>query len=76
MNDARIFTDDGDRLMSLDETAARLRTSPAIVGKLVKTGILPCIRRGTSKSVRKYTLNAFLAQHDGEDLFELLEGSK
>lgn len=73
MND-RIFPDDGDRLMSIDETAARLRTSPAIVGKLIKVGALTCMRRGTSKSIRKYTLNAFLAQHDGEDLFALLEG--
>lgn len=73
MND-RIFPDDGYRLMSIDETAARLRTSPAIVGKLIKTGALTYMRRGTSKSIRKYTLNAFLAKHDGEDLFALLEG--
>lgn len=65
---SRIFPDDGDRLMSIDKTAARLRTSPTIVGKLVKSGVLPCIR--------KYTMNAFLAQHDGEDSFDLIGDSQ
>ena len=72
----RIFPDDTDRLMSLDEVAARLKTSNVIVAGLVKTGLLTAIRIGPYKRVRKLTFNEFLRQNDGKDLKEILEGAE
>lgn len=73
MNKGRIIPDDADRLLSLDEVAARLKTSSANVARLVKTGLLTTLRFGHYKRVRKVTLNEFLRRYDGQDLLAVLE---
>ena len=73
MNKERIITDDADRLLSLDEVAARLKTSSANVARLVRTGLLTTLRFGHYKRVRKVTLNEFLRRYDGQDLLAVLE---
>lgn len=72
----RIFPDDADRLMSLAEVAARLKTSNDIVARLVKTGLLTALRIGPYKRVRKLTFNEFLRQYDGQDIKAILEGAE
>ena len=73
MNKERIIPDDADRLLSLDEVAARLKTSSANVARLVRTGLLTTLRFGHYKRVRKVTLNEFLRRYDGQDLLAILE---
>lgn len=73
MNKERIVMDDADRLLSLDEVAARLKTSSANVARLVSTGLLTTLRFGHYKRVRKVTLNEFLSRYDGQDLLAVLE---
>lgn len=73
MNKERIIMDDADRLLSLDEVAARLKTSSTNVARLVKTGLLTTLRFGHYKRVRKVTLNEFLRRYDGQDLLAVLE---
>ncbi len=73
MNKERIIPDDADRLLSLDEVAARLKTSSANVARLVRTGLLTTLRFGHYKRVRKVTLNEFLRRYDGQDLLAVLE---
>lgn len=73
MNKERIVMDDADRLLSLDEVAARLKTSSANVARLVRTGLLTTLRFGHYKRVRKVTLNEFLRRYDGQDLLAVLE---
>lgn len=73
MNKERIVMDDADRLLSLDEVAARLKTSSANVARLVSTGLLTTLRFGHYKRVRKVTLNEFLRRYDGQDLLAVLE---
>lgn len=70
----RIFPDDGDRLMTIDETAARLRTSRGVVGKLLKKRVIIPIAVGNHKYIRKYTLNNFLANIEGQDLQQIAQG--
>lgn len=72
----RIFPDDADRLMSLAEVAARLKTSNDIVARLVKSGLLTALRIGPYKRVRKLTFNEFLRRYDGEDIKAILEGAE
>ena len=73
MNKERIILDDADRLLSLDEVAARLKTSPTNVARLV---LLTTLRFGNYKRVRKVTLNEFLRRYDGQDLLAVLEGAE
>lgn len=73
MNKERIIMDDADRLLSLDEVAARLKTSSTNVARLVRTGLLTTLRFGHYKRVRKVTLNEFLRRYDGQDLLAVLE---
>ena len=73
MNKERIIPDDADRLLSLDEVAARLKTSSANVARLVSTGLLTTLRFGHYKRVRKVTLNEFLRRYDGQALLAILK---
>lgn len=73
MSKERIIPDDADRLLSLDEVAARLKTSSTNVARLVRTGLLTTLRFGHYKRVRKVTLNEFLRRYDGQDLLAVLE---
>lgn len=76
MNMERIIPDDADRLLSLDEVAARLKTSQSNVARLVRSGLLTTLRFGNYKRVRKVTLNEFLRRYDGQDLLAVLEGAE
>lgn len=76
MNNDRIIMDDADRLLSLDEVSARLKTSPTNVARLVRSGLLTTLRFGNYKRVRKVTLNEFLRRYDGQDLMAVLEGAE
>ena len=67
-----IIMDDGDRLMSLEEVQARLRSSTAVVKDLVDLKLLVALKFGTNRRVRKITLNNFLEKYDGEDIYELI----
>ena len=72
MDDTRIFPDDGDRLMSIDEAAARLRTSPTVVRQLLESKVIIPIRYGKRRYIRKYTLNGFLQQVEGKDIMDFV----
>lgn len=76
MNKERIILDDADRLLSLDEVSARLKTSPTNVARFVRAGLLTTLRFGNYKRVRKVTLNEFLRRYDGQDLLAVLEGAE
>lgn len=69
----RIIPDDGDRLMTLDEAAARLRSSRLNIGRLIKNRALIPVEIGQHKFIRKYTLNNFLAKLEGHTLQEFLD---
>lgn len=68
-----MFPDDADRLMSIAETAARLKTSPPVVSRLIKSGLLRACYFGKCTRIKKTTFNAFLAQCDGKNIIRLLE---
>lgn len=76
MTEERIFPDDGDRLMSVEETAARLKTSQSVVRQLLRKRIIVPICNGQRRYIRKYALNNFLAQIEGQDLQALLAGAE
>ena len=69
----RIVPDDGDRLMSLDEVQARLKTSVHVLKRLLDQELLMPVYFGRRRYVRKYTLNRFLAKLDGKDIETLLQ---
>lgn len=73
MNKERIVMDDADRLLSLDEVAARLKTSQSNVARFINSGMLVALRFGHYKRVRKVTLNEFLRRYDGQDLLAVLK---
>lgn len=60
-----------DRLMSLAEVAACLRTSRMNVSKLLGNGRLASVWRGRARFVRMRKLNEFMETLDGQDLEEL-----
>lgn len=68
-----IFPDDADRLMSIAEVAARLRTSPPFVSDLLNKGLLSALKFGKNRRIRKVVFNDFLEKNDGKDLQELLK---
>lgn len=68
-----IFPDDADRLLNIAEAAARLRTSPSIISRFIKSGMLRGLHFGRRTGIRKTTLNAFLEQYDGKDVLAILE---
>ena len=76
MREGFAFPDDGDRLLSLKEASERLRTSDIFIGRLIKAGLLPCLRFRKNRRVRKFALNDFLKKHEGEDLYEVLEAAE
>jgi hypothetical protein len=67
-----IVSDDGDRLMTLAETAARLQTSPASLRKLINNRELIPIKIGKNRFIRKYALNDFLARCEGQNLMDIM----
>lgn len=68
MSTTKMFPDDGDRLMSVDEAAARLKTSPSVVRRLLEKRVMIPICNGQRRYIRKYALNDFLAKLEGKDI--------
>lgn len=71
-----IVMDSHDELMSVPDVAKRLGTEPNFVRDLLNTGLLPCIRFGRYRRVRKFALNEFLKAHDNTDLLATVEKIK
>lgn len=69
-----MILDDADRLMNLEETAKRLRTSRGVVAELIKADFLGAIRFGKECRVPKSALNKFIADNIGINILEKLEG--
>jgi len=63
-----IILDDADRLLTTQEVAERMHTSPAFVSELIKLDMLPAIWFGTRPRVPKSVFNRFITQHVGQDL--------
>ena len=59
-----------DYLLSVTETAERLKTNRNFVYKLIDKGILKCLIMG-SKKIRNSEINRFLAEYEGKDLTDL-----
>lgn len=71
-----ILQDDTDRLLSVEEVAERLRTGKQFVRSLINAGLLPALSFRRNRRVRKMSLNKFLEEYDGKDLYEVLEGKQ
>ena len=71
-----ILQDDTDRLLSVEEVAERLRTGKQFVRSLINAGLLPALSFRRNRRVRKMSLNKFLEEYDGQDLYEVLEGKQ
>lgn len=71
-----LIMDDADRLLSVEEVAERLRTGKQFVRRLINTGLLPALSFRRNRRIRKVSLNKFLEEYDGKDLYEVLEGKQ
>lgn len=71
-----ILLDDTDRLLSVEEVADRLRTGKQFVRRLINAGLLPALSFRRNRRIRKVSLNKFLEEYDGKDLYEVLEGKQ
>ena len=64
--------DDADRLLTIDEVAQRLKTSPERIAALINGGLTRAVKIGRGRYIRKYTLHAFLESIEGKDLYDML----
>jgi len=71
-----ILQDDTDRLLSVEEVAERLRTGKQFVRSLINAGLLPALSFRRNRRIRKVSLNKFLEEYDGQDLYKVLEERK
>lgn len=71
-----ILLDDTDRLLSVEEVAERLRTGKQFVRSLINAGLLPALSFRRNRRIRKVSLNKFLEEYDGQDLYKVLEERK
>ena len=69
-----LIMDDTDGLLSVEEVAERLRTGKQFVRRLINAGLLPALSFRRNRRIRKVSLNKFLEEYDGKDLYEVLEG--
>ena len=58
-------------LYSVPEVAELLKTNENYVYKLIKTGLLPCLKLGRYK-VRKQSIDRFLEEYEGKDVTDPL----
>lgn len=73
MREVKFVMDSADELLPMPEVAKKLGTSKKFVYRLVDAGLLPGIRLGRYRKVRKFALNEFLKAHEGKDLIECVE---
>ena len=71
-----VIMDSADELLSVPEVAKRIGTEPNFVRDLLNTGLLPYIRFGRYRRVRKFALNERLKEWEGLDLTELVATRK
>lgn len=71
-----LIVDDTDRLLSVEEVAERLRTGKQFVRRLINAGLLPALSFRRNRRIRKVSLNKFLEEYDGQDLYKVLEERK
>lgn len=67
---------DADELFSVPEVARRLKTNRNFVYELIRTGILPSVKIGRFKRVRKFAFNEFLKSFEDKDLYECVKARK
>lgn len=70
--ESRMVLDDAERLLSLDEVAARLATSPTTVRQLIANGHIRTIRLDRRQYVRKSRLPEIIDRLEDVGLDELL----
>ena len=76
-HEKRAFRDDGaDFLLSIKEAAERLRTSDKIIKRLINAGLLKSLQFRREHRIPKSTLNRFISEHLGHDVYELLENAE
>jgi len=59
-----------DYLLSVSDTAIRLKTNKNFIYELINKGILRYLVMG-SKKIRNSEINRFLAEYEGKDLTDL-----
>ena len=74
--DIKVIYDSMDELLSVPDVAEKLGTSQGFVRRLIRLDVLPTIYFGRYPRVRKFALNAFLAQFEGNDLVNVVEAAE
>ena len=74
--DIKVVYDSMDELLSVPDVANKLGTSQGFVRKLIRLKLLPTIYFGRYPRVRKFALNAFLEQFEGNDLVNVVEAAE
>ena len=73
----RAFPDDGtDYLLSISETASRLRTSRNIVMRLVKAKLLKPLMFRKECRIPRSVFNQFIKDNLGKDIYAVLESAE
>lgn len=71
-----MILDDTDRLLSIEEVAKRLRTSPTFVKRLIRAELLGAIRFNSQSRIPKTILNQFIREHINENLCDTLKDAE
>lgn len=73
----RAFPDDGtDYLLSISETASRLRTSRGVVMRLVKAKLLKSLQFRKECRIPRSVFNQFIKDNLGKDIYAVLESAE
>ena len=72
----KIVMDNTDELFSVPEIAKKMRTTNGFIYQLLDAGLLPSIRVGRYRRVRKFRFNEFLAKYEGQDLIKCVAAQK
>lgn len=72
----KIVMDNTDELFSVPEIAKKMRTTNGFIYQLLDAGLLPSIRVGQYRRVRKFRFNEFLAKYEGQDLIKCVAAQK
>lgn len=65
-----------DRLMNVEEVAARIKCGPDIVRALIRYGLLKAVKIKSRYRIRSFRFNQFLEELEGRDLYKILEEAK
>lgn len=67
----KIILDSTDELYSIPEIAKKMKTTKGVIYQLLDAGLLPSIRVGRYRRIRKFRFNEFLAKYEGQDLINV-----